>query len=258
METTGQFNLRQQPEIIELFQVLEENELVKEHQEVELLVDYLEGIESQFGQMLEELKAVRGQLSQIQDKGVKATAVRIVEKAEGKVQEIGSQITTMKENLHHSAQNAIITFKEIGVGALKKAVSAMKIPSVLFVLKESFHSGMESMNKNATKIAIISGEIHEAREHTKNIGRVLFGRGTKEPNPHSPDKGVTAKLKNVFLSCGIKFADMEHATESVIQKLEQMESKKSKKPSVRAEIRRLKKEKTVISQITIPTKEEVR
>ncbi len=58
--------LREQPEIRELFEVLEGNGLKKERQEVESLVDYLEGMESQFGEVIKELKEVRGQLEQIQ------------------------------------------------------------------------------------------------------------------------------------------------------------------------------------------------
>ena len=84
--------LREQPEIRELFEVLEGNGLKKERQEVESLVDYLEGMESQFGEVIKELKEVRGQLEQIQDRGIKATAARLLDSAEGKVQEIGGQI----------------------------------------------------------------------------------------------------------------------------------------------------------------------
>lgn len=105
-------NLRKQPEIRELFEVLEENGLAKEQQEVESLVNYLEGMESQFGKVLEELKEVRGQLTQIQDKGIRATAARVVDNVENKVQEIGSQISLIKQNLIRSAKNAVENFKE--------------------------------------------------------------------------------------------------------------------------------------------------
>ena len=73
--------LREQPEIRELFQVLEGNGLKKERQEVETIVNYLEGMESQFGQVMKELKEVRGQLEQIQDRGIKATAARLLDSA---------------------------------------------------------------------------------------------------------------------------------------------------------------------------------
>lgn len=258
MESAGQMDLREQPEIIELFQTLEGNGLEKEPQEVKLLVDCLESMENQFNQVLEELKAVRGQLEQIQDKGIKATVVRFVEKAEEKIHEIGIQIAAVKENLLRSAKNAVTVFKEKGVGALKKAVFAMKIPSALSVLKEGFHSCMESMNKNAAKMAVISGEIHEAREHTKNIGRVLFGRGTKEPKPHNPDKGVTAKIKLAFLRCGRGFHNMELAAENAMQKLEQLENREIKKPSVKAELKNIKNEKTTMAKMPVPAQEKTR
>ena len=128
--------LREQPEIRELFEVLEGNGLKKERQEVESLVNYLEGMERQFGEVIRELKEVRGQLEQIQDRGIKATAARLLDSAEGKVQEIGGQIALVKTNLVRSAKNAVQEFKEKGVGALRKAVSAMKIPAALSALKE--------------------------------------------------------------------------------------------------------------------------
>ena len=79
METARQTALMEQPEIVELFRVLEGNGLKKEQKEVESLVKYLDGMESQFGQVLEELRDVKEQLSQIQDGGVNASVLRIAE-----------------------------------------------------------------------------------------------------------------------------------------------------------------------------------
>ena len=103
METARQTALMEQPEIVELFRVLEGNGLTKEQKEVESLVKYLDGMEVQFGQVLEELRDVKDQLSQIQDGGVKASVLRIVEQAQGKVQEVGVQLNTVRKNLIQSA-----------------------------------------------------------------------------------------------------------------------------------------------------------
>lgn len=81
--------------------------------------------------MLKELKEVKGQLTQIQDKGV---------------------------------------------GALQKAVAAMKISSALSRLKAAFRGGKESMNDRADKMAVISRELHVIGSHTKNVGRILMGK----------------------------------------------------------------------------------
>ena len=69
MGAAGQAALSEQPEIMELFRVLEGNGMTKELQEVDSLVKYLESMESQFGQVLDELQEVRAQLTQMEDKG---------------------------------------------------------------------------------------------------------------------------------------------------------------------------------------------
>ncbi len=235
--------LREQPEIRELFEVLEGNGLKKERQEVETLVNYLEGMESQFGQVIEELKEVRGQLAEIQDKGIKATAARLLDNAEGKVREIGGQVALVKTNLVRSAKNAVQEFKGKGVDALRRAVSAMKIPAALSVLKEGLHSGMESMERNAAKIGIVGGELNQAAQHTKNAGRALIGRRTKEPVEPKGDKGVLAKIQKAFLSFGRSFASMERATENAQKRMEQFSRGEDRKPSVKAELKRIKSEK---------------
>lgn len=245
-------NLREQPEIRELFEALEENGLVKEQREVESLVNYLEGMESQFGKVLEELKEVRGQLTQIQDKGIRATAARVVDNVENKVQEIGSQISLIKQNLIRSAKNAVESFKEKGVDALRKAVSAMKIPNAFSLLKEGLHRGMENMNKNAEKIGAFAGELHMAKEHTKNAGRVLFGRRVKEPTERNTDQGILTKIQKAFLSCGKLFSGMEKAAENAMKQTEQFTRGTEKKPSVKAELKRIKREKSAKPAMQTP------
>ena len=249
--------LREQPEIRELFEVLEGNGLKKERQEVETLVNYLEGMESQFGQVIEELKEVRGQLEKIQDNGINATAARLLDSAEGKVQEIGGQVALIKTNLVRFAKNAVHGFKEKGVDALRKAVSAMKIPAALSVLKEGLHGGMESMERNAAKIGIVGGELNKAAQHTKNAGRALIGRRTREPVEPKGDKGVLAKIQKAFLSFGRSFAAMEKAAEDAQKRMEQFCRGGEKKPSVKAELKQIKSGRKESQKIQ-PAREQAR
>lgn len=249
--------LREQPEIRELFEVLEGNGLKKERQEVETLVNYLEGMESQFGQVIEELKEVRGQLEKIEDKGIKATAARLLDSAEGKVQEIGGQVALVKTNLVRSAKNAVHDFKEKGVDALRKAVSAMKIPAALSVLREGLHSGMESMERSAAKIGIVGGELNKAAQHTKNAGRALIGRRTREPAEPKGDKGVLAKIQKAFLSFGRSFSAMEKAAEDAQKRMEQFCRGGEKKTSVKAELKQIKSGRNESQKIQ-PAREQAR
>lgn len=258
METARQTTLMEQPEIVELFRVLEGNGLKKEQKEVESLVKYLDGMEIQFGQILEELRDVKEQLSQIQDGGVKASVLRIAEQAQGKVQEVGGQLNTVRKNLIRSAKSALQTFKEKGKDALRKAVSTMKIPSALARIQEGLHGAVESMNRHADKMEVLSGELHAAGGHIKNVGRIFRGKEREKVEPQATDKGITAKIRKSFLTISGRLSSMEQTTDNVRKRLEQFVRKEEKKPSVKGELKKLKEEKKMVPQLPVPVKQQAR
>lgn len=258
METARQTALMEQPEIVELFRVLEGNGLKKEQKEVESLVKYLDGMESQFGQVLEELRDVKEQLSQIQDGGVKASVLRIAEQAQGKVQEVGGQFHTVRKNLIQSAKSALQTFKEKGKDALQKAVSAMKIPSALARIQEGLYGAVESMNRQADKMEILSGELHAAGGHIKNVGRIFRGKEREKVEPQATDRGITVKIRKSFLTISGRLSSMEQTTDNVRKHLEQFVQKEEKKPSVKGELKKLKEEKKMVPQLPVPVKQQAR
>ena len=258
METERQRVLMEQTEIVELYRVLEGNGLRKEQKEVECLEKYLDGMEVQFGQVLEELRDVKEQLSQIQDGGVKASVLRIAEQAQGKVQEVGGQLNTVRKNLIQSAGNALQTFKEKGKDALQKAVSAMKIPSALARIQEGLHGAAESMNRQAGKMEVLDGEGHAGGGPINNVGRVLRGKEQKKVEPQATDRGITAKIRKSFLTISGRLSSMEQTTENLRRRLEQFVQKEEKKPSVKVELKKLKEEKKMVPQLPVPVKQQAR
>ena len=258
METARQTALMEQPEIVELFRVLEGNGLTKEQKEVESLVKYLDGMEVQFGQVLEELRDVKEQLSQIQDGGVKASVLRIAEQAQGKVQEVGGQLNTVRKNLIQSAGNALQTYKEKGKDALRKAVSSMKIPSALARIQEGIHGAVENMNRQADRMKVLNGELHAAGGHLKNAGRIFLGKEQKKVEPQATDRGITAKIRKSFLTISGRLSSMEQTTDNVRKRLEQFVQKEEKKPSVKGELKKLKEEKKMVPQLPVPVKQQAR
>lgn len=258
METARQTALMEQPEIVELFRVLEGNGLTKEQKEVESLVKYLDGMESQFAQVLEELRDVKEQLSQIQDGGVKASVLRIAEQAQGKVQEVGGQLNTVRKKLIQSAGDALQTYKEKGKEALQKAVSAMKIPSALARIQEGLHGAVECMNRQADKMAVLNSELHAAGDHIKNAGRIFRGKELEKVETQAVDKGITVKIRKSFLALSGRLSSMEQTTDNVRKRLEQFAQKGNKKPSVKGELKKLKEEKKMVPQLPVPVKQQAR
>lgn len=237
-------NLKEQSDIKTLLYVLGSNEMKKEQQEVETLVDYLESMGSQFSQMLEELQAVRKELVKMQDKGVRTAVSRIAEKAENRTKVIWGRISMIGKNLVRSAKNAVTAFKEKGVDALRKAVSAMKIPQVLSAVKSMMHHGAEKMNGKAEKTQMLAQELHKAKEHRRNVGRLLIGRRAKEPTEQEADKGMLAKVQGVFLTCGKIYAGMEQKAERALNHVEKFCRGTEEKPSVKADLKQLKNQKS--------------
>ena len=258
METARQTVLMEQPEIVELFRVLEGNGLTKEQKEVESLVKYLDGMEVQFGQVLEELRDVKEQLSQIQDGGMKASVLRIAEQAQRKVQEVGGQLNTVRKNLIQSAGNALQTYKKKGKDALRKAVSSMKISSALARIQEGIHGAVENMNRQADRMKVLNGELHAAGGHLKNAGRIFLGKEQKKVEPQATDKGITAKIRKSFLTISGRLSSMEQTTENLRRRLEQFVQKEEKKPSVKVELKKLKEEKKMVPQLPVPVKQQAR
>lgn len=257
METARQTALMERPEIVELFRVLEGNGLQKEQKEVESLVQYLDGMEVQFAQVLEELREVKEQLSQSQDGGMKASVLRITEHAQGKVQEVGEQLNTVRKNLIQSAGNAVQTFQEKGRNALQKSVSAMKITSALARIEEGLHTTVESMNRQADKMKVLSGELHAAGGHIKNAGRIFRGKEQEKVETQATDKGITAKIQKSFLALSGRLSSMEQTTDNLRRRLERFVQKEEKKPSVKGELKRLKEEKRSL-QLPVPVKDHTR
>lgn len=250
--------LREKPEIVELFRVLERNGLAEERQEVGNLVECVDGMEEQFQFIRKELYEVRKQLAQIQDRGVKATVARIIERAEGKVHEIGNQIRIIKENVIWVAKNAVGLCHEKGVGVLQKAVAAMKIPSAFSLLREAFASGRVGMEKEAAKVGVLGSELKAVKIHLGNIGRVLLGKEPKKSGKENPDKGILKKMQKIFVVCAGVFSRMEQRTERAMKKTEKFAGREKAKPSVRDELKRLKEKKAEVPQSPISEKENAR
>lgn len=229
METTAR--LMEQPELVELIAVLQSNGMEKEKQEVETLARYLENMEDQFSEVLMELKEVRGQLNAIQDKGIRAAALRVADKVETKVTEVKAQVLYAKNNLVKSAAHAVNTFKEHGISAFKKALAAMHMPEALAHIRDGLHSCAEAAHQGALKVTEISRELHEAGEHAKNAGRALAGKASREPAAHQPDKGVLGRFQKLLIGAGRLCARMEKTSETAIEKMKQ------KKPSVKEDLK---------------------
>ena len=210
--------LRDHPQIIDLISVLEQSGLQKQKEEVQALVGYIDGMEEKLSQMMDEMKEMRLEVGKLHDKGIRARCSQLVDTVEGKVRQTKVMVSTAKENLISSAKQMVQTFREKGRSALCHAAQALRIPSVLSRMGRGFAHAEKSMGQLAVRLDAMREELHQAGGHIKNAGLALAGKEPQESKELSADKGVLAKLRGLFLSCGKIFSGMERGAGRLAEK----------------------------------------
>lgn len=237
MET---INLNAHPQILDLYEALEQNGLHKQKEEVQSLVGYIENMEYSLSVMMSEIQEMHSEVNRLQNKGVRAKCAQIVTKAEDKIQQAKTMVSITKVRLIQSAENAVKSFKEKGKSALVQAVAAMRIPAVLSSMKNGLSYAAESMRQSAGRIDSIRAELHEVGGHMKNAGRALLGKSARPSPKLEADKGILAKLRNFMDSCGKAFSKMEKNADNLLGKIQRDKTPEQQKPSVKSELNKLK------------------
>ena len=226
------------PQVIDLMQVLEQHGLARQREEVQSLVGYIEDMEVRLDQMMAEVQQMHSEVEKINDGTIRAKCVRLVTMAENKVQQTKTMLSLTKNRVVASVGAALRSFHEKGRASLRRAVDAMRIPSVLSHLKKGLHYGAETMLHGSARTEAIRQELHEAGGHFKNAGRTLAGKPAKQAQELEADKGILAKLRGFFDSCGNAFSSMEQGAEKLAQKLQ------PEKQSVKSELKQLRDSST--------------
>lgn len=228
------YTLGELPQIRELLSVLEQNNLQQQKEEVQTLVEYIDSMEDKLAQMMDEMKEMRLEMGKLHDKGIRARCSQLLTSAEGKVHQVKAMVATTKENLIFSAGRMVETFQEKGRAALRHAVQALRIPSVLSRMEHGFSHASQAMEQCAGKLDVIREELHQAGSHMKSAGRTLAGKDAQQAQELEADKGALAKLRNLFTSCGMTFSHMERSAGQLAEKAG------GEKSSVKSELRGLR------------------
>ena len=211
--------LKNNPQIIELLETLEENGMHKEKGEVSALVSYIGDMEHTLSAMLVEMQEMRKEVNMIHNSSVKAKCENLIQTADGKIRQGVAAVSKAKNNLIASAANAMKAFREKGKEALKNAVKAMKIPETLDKLGKVFHSFAVSMNESAKNVQNARAELGGAKRHILNAGRLFFGKGAKEQELAVRDKGILSRLQSLFGKLGNGFSALESKSNNLADKL---------------------------------------
>ena len=200
--------LREHPQVAELIDTLDKNDMHKEKAKVESLVDYIGDMEKTLTEMLKEMQEMRQEINLIHNNTLRVKCQNLVEKTEGKIKQGFALLGKVQDNIVQSAKNALKAFKERGKEALRSAVKAMKIPETLDKLGSFFGKLSKEVERDVQQLNSMQSELNSSKGHLKNFGRILIGWESKEVEKAKSDKGVFSRFGKLLEKIGKGFGTL--------------------------------------------------
>jgi len=230
-------------DIQHILTLMQGNGMQRDKQEIESLASQISFMETQFEKVFSELQDVKSQLQAIQDKGIRAAAMRIVDTAEVKISEVKNQFIAVKDNVIKSFTDAKEAVKEKGVSALNKALNYFGVRSALSRLQGKLRDSASAVQQGVSRIEDMKGQIHEAGVHAQNAGRVMIGKDAKEITAHNSDHGILSGVQKLLNKTGGMLSGMGKITASAIGKIDKLE-RNGEKSSVRQSLKSIRQSQT--------------
>ena len=141
-------------------------------------VGHVSEMEKQLAGAVDELKAMRQELQNLQEQNhpLKAVLQKSVRELEANVAALRERLTELKGAVIEGCKNTLAAVKEQGISALDNAARFFHIKPGLAALRNNINEGIQADEKAISRIKAVSAEYHEAGRHLKNIGRALMGK----------------------------------------------------------------------------------
>ena len=226
--------LQSQDAIQQFMKLLGENGRREQAMDLSALMWYMDGMNRQYEAVLQELQQVRQQLDQVQEPSVKYVMQGAVAKLEHKAHQIKETLDNLWEKIAGCAAAAVENFKEAGVSALDKAVSAIGAKNVLESLQEKISGMIADTKQNIENVENIGHELRSVGGHLKNAGRAMTGKETQ-----TVDGGQEGRFQSVILApmraTKSLLSNMNNATLAAIGRVEHLELSAEAAREARAE-----------------------
>ena len=223
-------------------QLLAENEYVKEllavlkenpspsGKDFAEMVAHVGELESRLAEAVEELKTMRQELQQVQNRSLKAVLQKSCKSLEDNISNMRQKLAELKDHIIEGCQKALSAFKERGTSALDGLSRFFHIKPLLEGIKKAADASIRIDDNAVSKIQNFAAEYHQAGRHLKNMGRTLIG---KEPvqEPKAPGRlsKVIAAPYKVNRAC---MTAAKRNIEKAIGSLDRLQESSERRPSV--------------------------
>lgn len=174
---------------------MEENGRQGQAGDLSALLWYMDGMSRQFEAVSQELQEVKAQLAYEKQPAVQKIMQGVATNLENKMEWARDMLAGLREKITDCAKNAVENFKDAGVSALDKAVSAMGVKNVLESLQDHLSGMIADTKRNIEKVENIGHELRSVGGHLKNAGRAMTGKEAQVV-----DGGQEGRFQSVVLA----------------------------------------------------------
>ena len=251
--------------IQQFIKLLEENGRQGQAGDLSALLWYLDGMSRQFEAVSQELQEVKAQLAHEKQPAVQKIMQGVATNLENKVDWARDMLAGLRERITDCAKNAVENFKDAGMSALDKAVSAMGVKNVLESLQDHLSGMIADTKRNIEKVENIGHELRSVGGHLKNAGRAMTGKeaqvvdGGQEGRfqsvvlaPMRATQKLLTTMNNTTLATIGGVENLERTAEAAREA--RAERKTEKKPSIRQTLAE-KKAEAAARSASAPEKE---
>lgn len=234
-------SLKNNPQIEALLDTLRQNGMLEEMSQVRSFVDYIDGMESTLSGMSAEMQSMKEEIDLIHDDSLRGKCQNLVHKAEDRIKQMSASVDKTKNELIHSAKNAVKVFTEKGKDAFMSVMKTLRIPQFLDVFANNCKAYSELFKKDAQLAKDYYAEVRGIGQHVKNIGRLsleFLGVKTKESETMKSDNIIVDRYSRLCNRVGDR---LNRFAQKAMDKADSIRAA-TVKTSVSSELKKLSKQ----------------
>jgi len=212
----------------ELYDILEDNG--KDTSGLTALIGHISDMENFAKGADKQIAAMKTQLDtmkEAQNHPIRTALQNTIKNIENKVDGIKSAITNLKTNFIEGCKNAVNSFKQMGITALDKITSFLRIKPALQAISKDCDFVIKRCDKAIANVETFAKEYHATGLHLKNMARMVIGREPLDKQkevgklakamcaPHRHEKACMNKIKSAAGKCIVKIEQLEKSAAAV-------------------------------------------
>ena len=227
---------KENQDLAALSQLMAEQGRGQQAAELDRLLQQMDTMERQLRAVSWELRMVKEQLaSSGPPRPEQRFMAGLVQKLEGRLDSLRERMGTLRAQMADWARDTLDQFKQAGVSALDRAMSALKVKDGLEQLHTGIQSCMEALRGGICRVEQMGEELRQAGAHLHSAGRAAAGKGPARRLATTQEGRFQAGLLAPIRAAVRGLSRMNNTALAAIGSVERLEqaAQAARKPSIR-------------------------